>query len=426
MRNLIIQLLRDYRLLVPLALTFSRTLLADPCIEVADDQTLKKQLTSAKSGAQLCLKEGVYHGPITIDRGLRVSGPRTAVIRSSGQGSTVRMVGVGSELRGVTVDGSGARYDLQDAGVRIEADRVVLRGVFINKALFGIISERVNAVHIEDNIITGVGEEALGLRGDAIRLWETRRSSVVGNRVSRSRDIVVWYSSGNSIRNNEVRESRYATHLMYSHDNEVVSNRYLDNTVGIFIMYSRNVRIAHNLLGESGGAAGYSIGIKESGNIEIRENDLVASTTGLYLDTSPFDPADSNQIESNRFVLCDTAIIFHSSPRRNRIVQNDFIANRQLLRVDGGGDATETAWQSNYYDEYEGYDLDRDQVGDVAFESRRLTTELISVYPALAFFRGTLAFASLNAIAEVFPLYRPKLMLVDKTPAMTPNTRRGG
>ena len=88
----------------------------------------------------------------------------------------------------------------------------------------------------------------LGLRGDAIRLWETNDSRVERNSVEGSRDLVVWYSSRNVVRGNEVRDGRYGTHFMFSHDNVIEDNRYFGNTVGIFVMYSRGLRIARNVL----------------------------------------------------------------------------------------------------------------------------------------------------------------------------------
>jgi hypothetical protein len=59
------------------------------------------------------------------------------------------------------------------------------------------------------------------------------------------------------------------------------------------------------------------------------------------------------------------------------------------VRVDGGGDALGIEWDRNDWDDYRGYDLDGDGVGDVPYELRSLSNELRARYPDLAFFDGS-------------------------------------
>ena len=51
------------------------------------------------------------------------------------------------------------------------------------------------------------------------------------------------------------------------------------------------------------------------------------------------------------------------------------------------------AWEGNDFDDYAGYDLDRDGYGDLPYELRSLSGALVSQHPALAFFRGAPALA---------------------------------
>jgi parallel beta-helix repeat protein len=66
------------------------------------------------------------------------------------------------------------------------------------------------------------------------------------NRVERSRDVVIWYSSGTVVEDNVVRTSRYGLHYMYSNDNVFRRNRFEDNQVGAAIMYSRGIELTEN------------------------------------------------------------------------------------------------------------------------------------------------------------------------------------
>ncbi|MBW2509951.1 MAG: right-handed parallel beta-helix repeat-containing protein, partial [Deltaproteobacteria bacterium] len=217
------------------------------CISIEDGTRLQEAVDGAEEGAALCFESGSYPGPLTISKRLTLWGPRDAVILSAGEGTTIEIEADGSQLLGLTVDGSGGRFDTLDAAVHVVADDIRVEGVLVRNAAFGLLVEKANRAAIIDNVIRGPDEGPLGLRGDGIRLWETRDSEVRGNRVIGCRDMVVWYSNGNELLDNEVVRSRYGTHFMYSHDNVLEGNRYVDNVVGIFIMYSRNVSLRENL-----------------------------------------------------------------------------------------------------------------------------------------------------------------------------------
>ncbi|MGD8607974.1 MAG: NosD domain-containing protein, partial [Myxococcales bacterium] len=207
----------------------------DDCIAVTGSN-LQAFVDGAIPGASLCLQRGVYHGPLVLSKQIEIWGPRDAVIKSSGQGTTIQIEANGASLVGVTVDGSGGRFDTLDAAVHVVADDVTVQGLRVENAVFGVLVEKANRAHIIENVVQGPDEGPLGLRGDGIRLWETRDSEIRDNQVIGSRDMVVWYSSNNRLIRNTVVRSRYGTHFMYSHGNYVEGNRYVDNVVGVFIM----------------------------------------------------------------------------------------------------------------------------------------------------------------------------------------------
>lgn len=387
------------------------------CRELPAGTSLQPVLEASRAGEALCLRTGRYAGPLRIPAGVTLWGERGAVVHSSGEGTTVRL-GEGARLLGVTVDGSGGRFDTLDAAVLVRADRVVVEGVTVRNAVFGILVEKARGVTVRGTHVIGLGGPALGLRGDGIRLWETRDSVVEDNRVEDSRDVVVWYSNHNQVRRNEVRAGRYGTHFMYSHDNVVEDNRYLGNEVGVFIMYSRNVALRRNVLADAAGAAGMGLGLKESGNITAVDNRFLHNTVGLYLDTSPLQVDDTNLFERNVFRLGDVGVIFHSSEQRNTFRDNSFRDNHAPVEVEGGGDALGVAWRGNDFDDYAGYDWDGDGVGDVPYELRSLSSDLVARYPDLAFFRGTPTLSLLRAAGELLPLFAPRTVLRDEAPRM--------
>jgi nitrous oxidase accessory protein len=387
-------------------------------VRVAAETDLQATVDGAEDGTAICLEPGSYYGPLTVTKSVEIWGPRDAVIRSSGEGTTIEIEADGSALTGLTVDGSGGRFDTLDAAVHVVADDIRVEGVRVQNAAFGVLVEKANRAMILNNVVQGPDDGPLGLRGDGIRLWETRDSKIRGNQVIGSRDMVVWYSSSNEIVRNTVVRGRYGTHFMYSHDNLVEGNRYIDNVVGIFIMYSRNLVLRDNLLARSSGPGGMGLGIKESGNLKVTGNAFIANTKGVYMDTAPLEPDDFNTFENNAFFHSEVAVLMHSSARRNAFLGNQFVSNRSQLQVAGGGHALEVDWNGNSFDDYAGYDMDRDGFGDIPYELRRLSSQLESTYPQLQFFRGAITLGLLDAISSLFPMVDPQTTLIDPRPAM--------
>ncbi len=390
------------------------------CLDVPEGTPLQAALDASAPGAALCLAPGTYAGPVSITLRRSVWGPREAIIRSTGGGTTVRLEGEDTALLGVTVDGSGHRFDMLDAAVHVTGFAPRVEGVAVKNATFGVLVEKARRASIRGNTVNGDNRSALGLRGDSIRLWETYESLVEGNLVEHGRDLVVWYSSDNVVRGNLVRDARYGTHLMYSHRNVIEDNVYLHTVVGIFLMYSRDVFVRRNTAAGAAGAAGMGLGLKESGNLVVVVNVFVRDTIGVYIDNSPMQQNEHNWFRGNHFRLGESAVVFLSSTHRNHFSDNAFRDNLTSVRVEGGGDALDVTWERNDFDEYAGYDFDHDGFGDVPFELRSLGNDLISKTPELQLFRGSPALALLNAASELVPLFTPKTLLRDLSPRLVP------
>lgn len=389
------------------------------CVEVSPNDDLGRTIDGLDAGASICLAEGDYSGPIRIDSPVSIWGPPGATIRSSGEDSTIFVHADDVRLAGFTIAGSGQRYVDQDAGIFVsESTDVVIDHLAITDVLFGVTSQKVDQLTVRDTTIRCRSKRALGMRGDGIRLWETRRSRIAHNELDECRDLVVWYSPENVIEGNRVSSGRYGTHFMYSSRNIITNNAYVGNVVGIFVMYSRNMLIDSNILADAAGSAGVGLGLKESGNLEITRNRFLHNTVGSYIDTSPLHRDDRNLYALNEFRLGNAGVVFHSSPRANEFLSNTFQDNVETVRVEGGGDATGIPWERNFFGGYAGYDMDRDGTGDVPFELRTVSGMLRSRYPNLDVFHGSAAMFAIEAASRISPMYSPDLVLTDEKPRM--------
>jgi nitrous oxidase accessory protein len=287
--------------------------------------------------------------------------------------------------------------------------------VRIEETLFGVVLHECRRCAIERVSVQGWGDDA-ELRGDGIKLWESNDSVVRGARVDRSRDVVVWYTRRAVLEDNVVTGGRYGTHFMYAHDCVVRRSRFERDVVGVFVMYSMRLRVEANVLAGARGAAGVGLGFKDSDAVQATRNWIVANTTGIYLDNTPRTPAETVEIGDNLLALNDLGLRLHS-PESGLVVRgNDLHQNAAVVEADGGGDALSADVRNNRFSDYEGYDLDGDGKGDVAYEVKALSSELADARPAVKLFSGTAAMGIVDAVARGVPVLSAKTLLVDAAP----------
>ena len=381
---------------------------------------LQAVLDRAQDGETLCLGPGRWLGPAVVRRKLSIWGPRDALIVGTSLGSVLTIEAAGASLAGLTLSGEGGRFDKLDAAVHVIADDVRVEGIKVVHAVYGVLVEKARRAVVIKNHVLGDAETAMGMRGDTIRLWETYDSHVEDNLVEDGRDMVVWYSSRNVVANNRVLRGRYGTHFMYSHDNHVHDNAYVDGVVGVFVMYSKRVTLERNLVLNAAGASGMAIGLKDSGDVLLKDNVLLHDTTGLYIDETPGTAGETLRIEGNVIRQCTTAVRFHTSPSRTTFEGNDMADNAIQIAAAAGTHPTGATWSGNYYDDYAGYDLDDDGIGDLPYRAESASEDLVAQHPELAFLRGAPALALVDVGSRLLPLWEPRALLVDEHPRMSP------
>lgn len=388
---------------------------------VSNFAELQRLIALPDGPREIELKGGVYRGDLQIRRSVSLRGDGAAVIEGSGHDTVIAVESDDVTLENLEVRHSGRRQTDEDAAIRVKGARARIAGVAVSDSLFGITVGPCQSCSIERCRVSGTaGNEEL--RGDGIKLWEASDSVVRDNLVENVRDVVVWYSRRVHLERNTVRRSRYGTHFMYAHDSVVKNSRIEHNTVGIFVMYSSHLQVEHNVLGGAHGAAGMGIGFKESENAVLRGNWLVANTTGLYLDRTPLSPSKPVVFSRNVIALNDVAMGFLGTEEGLAFEHNDFRENTSLVSYDTEGRDLAARFSHNRWSEYAGYDLDGDSVGDVPFQVKQLSRELIDGTPSLGLFQGTAAFGLIDAIAHAVPVLSSRVLLFDPAPALA--TRR--
>ncbi len=357
----------------------------------------------------------VYRGDLTINRPVAIRGDRLAVLEGTGSGSVVTIAANDVTIENVAVRHSGRRNTAEDSGIKARGERVRVADVDVSDVLFGVSFEACKQCTVERAHVRGLGGDA-ELRGDGIKLWEANDSVVRGCLVEHARDLVVWYTRRAVLEDNTVIGGRYGAHFMYAHDAVVRRSHFEKNVVGIFVMYSLRLRVEDNVLAGARGAAGIGLGFKDSDAVQVRGNWIVANTVGTYLDNTPRTTAEPVHFDDNLIALNDVAMRMNTTESGLFFQGNDFHQNAELIEVSGGGDAMSVAMRGNHYSDYEGYDLDGDGTGDVAYEVKALSSELTESRPALKLFYGTAAMGLIDAVARAMPMLASQKLLVDPAP----------
>lgn len=388
-------------------------------VRTAEGDDLERVIQDLPAGSTLLLGRGVYRGPVRIDRPLTVLAEVGAVLEGSGTGTVLSIVAADVTVRGLAVRGGGADATKGDAGVLVAGDRVRLEGVDVSDALTGIDLREADDGAVVDCTVHGRPDRALSQRGDGLRLWESDGNRVERNTLIGVRDLVVWYSEQNHLEGNRVSRSRYGAHFMHASHNVVQGNHFENDVVGVFVMYSDDLRLVDNLVVGANGAAGMGFGFKESDDLLVTGNRIFGNTTGVYLDGTPHRLGGSAAFSNNTLAYNHTGLRLHGGQAGAAFQTNRFHENATQVSVDGRADATGTHFERNFWSDYTGYDLDDDDVGDLPYAPRSFSGALTQRRPALAFFSHTAAAGLLDLLAEAFPMFAPRPILVDARPVLS-------
>ncbi|WP_375723577.1 nitrous oxide reductase family maturation protein NosD [Arcobacter sp. KX21116] len=399
------------RIIFVLCFIFSNFLLAN---------LLQETIDNAPVGSILKLPKGIYRGSIIINKPLTIIGKEDdVIIDGGGEGTVIQIKSPFVTLKNLTIQGSGDRHEGLDAGIKISNSRQSeISNCIIRDSLFGIDVSMTNNSIISNNYITSKDLD-LGLRGDGLRLWYSNDNIITKNKIVKSRDVVVWYSHGNEISNNFGEYNRYSLHFMYAGKNFVKDNIYQFNSVGIFFMYSQDTIATGNIIKSSLGSTGMGIGLKDVSNFIIKNNTVLYCAQGIYIDRSPFEPDTNNWIENNKILYNSEAIHFHSISENNIIKGNAIQGNIEDIINDSRGSKTDkNVIVGNYWDNYEGFDINKDNIGDSPHKVFQYADQLWSYNPDVKFFYGSPVISLLNFLAKLAPFSEPIFLLQDKEPKL--------
>jgi len=377
--------------------------------------TIKSAIAAAKDGDTVFVLSKTYtESPIVVNKSIVLMGQQTPVLDGNLKHEIMIIEADGVVIEGLHFRNSGFSGYEDVAGLRLMQCRdVMVRNNRFTNTFFGVYGQHaVNCIIQNNTFFSSALDETVS--GNGIHCWKSDSMIIKGNRVQGHRDGIYFEFVTNSLieGNTTTGNARYGLHFMFSNDDTYVNNEFNDNGAGVAVMYSKRVTMLHNKFLKNTGTSAYGILLKDISDSHIAGNLFMDNTVGIFMEGSSRIFLTQNQFTANGWAMrmqasCDDIKLSRSNFERNSF---DVSTNGSLVL---------NKFDYNYWDKYQGYDLDKNGIGDVSFRPTSLFS-MITERNAAAMMLFRSAIVSLIDKAEkVLPGITPEALRDDK-PSMHP------
>lgn len=300
------------------------------------------------------------------------------------------------------------------AAIRIEnASNVTVRNNKLEDTFFGIYSQHSNNCWIVGNQLRSNAKDEIN-SANGIHCWKSDRMHIYNNDISGHRDGIYFEFVTNSVilGNNSHKNVRYGLHFMFSHYNGYYKNIFTNNGAGVAVMYSHHVQMFYNTFSANWGSAAYGILLKEISDSHIESNTFFKNTSGIHMEGT-----NRIKIVKNKFHNNGWAVQIQASCSDNSINKNNFISN--TFDVATNGSLVLNNFDDNYWDKYDGYDLNKDKIGDITYRPVSLYSMIVERNPTVMMLFRSFMVSLLDKAEKVIPGMTP-VDLYDSRPHMKP------
>ncbi|UJF30342.1 nitrous oxide reductase family maturation protein NosD [Kaistella sp. 97-N-M2] len=376
--------------------------------------TIKAAVAAAKSGDTIIVESGIYkEGNISIDKPISLIGVGRPVLDGQMKYEILSFRANHIVLKGFKIINSGEDEIVNIGAVRLYDSHfsTIENNIFENN-YFGIYIQRGYRCLIQNNKITSKRATSQERSGDGIHAWVSEELWIKNNYIEGHKDGIYLEKVVNSyvFHNYSKKNLRYGLHFMFANNNVYVNNTFDDNNAGVAVMYSNNVGMAGNNFINNWGDASYGLLLKDISFSKIKHNRFQNNTTAILLDGVTKIDFFKNDFENNGW-----GMKISSNCMENKIINNNFINN--VFDVSTTGSMTMNDFKKNYWDKYEGYDLNKDKIGDVPFHPLSLYSVLVENNPAVMLLFRTFFVDLLDKTEKIIPSLTPE-NFVDQQPLM--------
>ena len=375
--------------------------------------SIKNAIGQAMPGDTIFIHAGTYkEGNIIIDKPLYVKGIDWPVLDGEHRHEVISIKADRVTLTGVQVQNSG-RASLDDpGGIKIYDSEFV--NIVDNKLInnfFGVYLQYSKHCLVKGNLIAGTGTEEQSI-GNGIHCWKSDSLQIIANQVEGHRDGIYFeFVTGSIIwRNSSKKNVRYGLHFMFSHNDAYITNYFSENGAGVAVMFTKNVRMFNNVFRDNWGDAAYGLLLKEISDSYIFNNRFLNNTTAIVMEGTNRIIVEKNVFKNNGWGLK-----IQASCMDNVITENNFIGN--TFDVSTNGHLVLNTFKGNYWDKYEGYDLNKDRTGDVPYRPLSLFSVIAEKNPPVMLLFRSFIIMLLDRSEKIIPTLTPD-NFIDEKPAM--------
>ena len=376
-------------------------------------RSIRQALTMVARGGTIIVHPGVYRDTtIVVSIPVSIIGEQYPVLDGEGVRQIMTVTADSVTVRGIAFRNVGVAFTEDLAAIKVVRARYCsIADNRVDNGFFGIYLQEAQYCAVLRNVIRGTHARD-ATSGNGIHLWHSRDIVIEGNQVSGHRDGIYFeFVRATHVHDNlSTGNLRYGLHFMFSDSCDYEGNTFRRNGAGVAVMYTHNVRMVGNHFTDNTGAAAYGLLLKEISDSELRDNIFSGNTSGLYA-----DGATRLNAHHNTFLNNGWALKLQSSTEGATFTANNFAGN--TFDVSTNSRSANSTFRGNYWSEYQGYDLNRDGVGDVLYRPVRLTSVVVARYePALILLRSNFLLL-MDAAERVLPALTPET-LADSAPAI--------
>ncbi|MCT8333797.1 nitrous oxide reductase family maturation protein NosD [Leptospira sp. 85282-16] len=374
---------------------------------------VKNAISIAENGDTIKIQSGVYkEGFLPITKSISIIGENGVVIDGLKEKHVLGVYANGVRIQNLKVIGSGISDLSEFAGVHTEKVKdCYFENLSLEDNVYGFyLAETTNCTLKNNSSIGNAENEVLG--GNGIHLWSASHNKIIGNKLKKHRDgIYLEFSEHLEIEGNESEENiRYGMHFMFSSHNQFNKNIFKNNSAGVAVMYSKDITMEENQFLENWGESSNGILLKDIADSTLSKNRFEGNTIAVFA-----DGITNIYFQNNDFIDNGWGIKILGNTDYNKITDNNFIKN--VFDISTNTKSTTNLFSKNYWDHYEGYDLNKDQIGDIPHKTIHFFGYWIAVYPFLMVLYESPVVLFLQGIEKAFPIVTP-IEFEDQHPRM--------
>lgn len=378
-----------------------------------DFKNIKSALAACVDGDTIYVHEGIYReGNLIVDKSIHLIGLNRPILDGQKKYEVLSIKANHVYFAGFKVQKSGYATLNDPCGIKVyDSENVSIENNILDDNFFGIYLQYCKHCVIKNNKIQAYGIEEQQI-GNGIHCWKSDSLQIIGNTISGHRDGIYFEFVTNSIiwRNISTKNIRYGLHFMFSNSDSYICNVFKNNGAGVAVMFTHKVKMFHNTFSDNWGDAAYGLMLKEISDSYISGNVFSGNTTGIHMEGT-----SRIKVEKNTFLSNGWGMKIQASCMDNEITSNNFIAN--TFDISTNGDLVLNTFNGNYWDKYEGYDLNKNSVGDVPYHPLSLFSVIVEKNPpAMLLFRSFMV-SLLDKSEKILPSITPE-NFIDKFPLM--------